>query len=129
MTPDELRLLRSVVLHGADARGSAKLDDHAHSCLDERTGALIRIAVLLSVDSDEQAIRWAVDEGIAAGVEDTELVDAFMILAPVLGTGRLTSALTKLLSGLDVDLFEEPDPDNDAGPPSEAPRVRGLQTG
>jgi 4-carboxymuconolactone decarboxylase len=125
MSPDELRLLRSVVLQGAGSPGSMELDSHSLRSLDPRTCALIRIAVLLSVDSDEQTVRWAVDEGIAAGVEDTELVETFMILAPVLGTGRLTSAITKLLSGLDVDLFEEPDPDGNA--PSEPSHVRGLQ--
>jgi 4-carboxymuconolactone decarboxylase len=115
MTPDELQLLRDMVLRGAGTPGPIELDDHVPTCLDPRTAALVRIAVLLSMDSDEQAIRWAIDDGIAAGVEDTELLEAFVILAPVLGTGRLTSALTKLLSALEIDLFEEGVPDGADG--------------
>lgn len=106
-------MLRDMVLRGTGRPGSIDLEDHVPTCIEPRTAALVRIAVLLSVDSDEQTVRWAVDDGIAAGVEDTELLEVFVILAPVLGTGRLTSALNKLLSALEIDLFEEPGPGDD----------------
>jgi alkylhydroperoxidase/carboxymuconolactone decarboxylase family protein YurZ len=111
MTPDDVQTLRSMMLQGPGAVGSPEIDYRDQKGLDPRTASLIRVVVLLSVDSDAQGIRWAIDDGIAAGVEDSELVAAFKIMAPVLGTGRLTSALTKLLSGLEIDLFEESGPE------------------
>jgi alkylhydroperoxidase/carboxymuconolactone decarboxylase family protein YurZ len=109
MTPNEVRLLRGLLLHETDAIDSVMSGDGRRSaaCLDPHTAALIKIAVLLSVDSDDQAIRWAIDEGIAAGIEDAELFDTLMIVAPVVGKGRTTSVLSKLLGGLDIDLLDE----------------------
>lgn len=107
-------MLRDMVLRGAGTPGPMAHEKQA-TCLAPKTAALVRIAVLLSADSDEQVIRWAVDDGIATGVEDSELLETFVILAPVLGTGRLSSALTKLLSALEIDLFDEPGPGGDDG--------------
>lgn len=74
--------------------------------LGPRTAALVRIAALISVDSDSSALRCAIDEGIAAGVDDTELVQAVVIMAPLIGIGRMSSALPNLMAALDVEIID-----------------------
>lgn len=115
MTSEDLRLLRDIMLHANRAgrsSGSAGFESSTSS-LEPRTAALIEVAVLLAVDSDAETVRWAVDDAIAAGVEDTDLVAMFRIVAPVMGTGRTASALNKLLSSLEIDLLDESPGDED----------------
>lgn len=75
--------------------------------LDPRTAALLRIGALICDASDSSAWRWAIDEAIAAGVEDTDVVHTVMIMAPLIGVGRVTSALPKLLAALDIDVVSD----------------------
>jgi alkylhydroperoxidase/carboxymuconolactone decarboxylase family protein YurZ len=75
--------------------------------LDDRCASLVRIAALLSVDSDPSTFQWAVDLGIASGLEDDSVVDALRVVAPIIGVAKLTSTLPRLMAALDVDVIED----------------------
>ncbi|MFZ0013514.1 MAG: carboxymuconolactone decarboxylase family protein, partial [Acidimicrobiia bacterium] len=77
------------------------------SSMDGRTAALMRLVALLSVDSDPATFRWAIDVGLAAGLEDGDVFDALLVVAPIIGTARLNSALPHLMEALDLDVFDE----------------------
>lgn len=81
-------------------------DLDSHTTLDTRTEALLRIAALLSVDSDTATFRWAVDLATAAGVDDDEIVSGLVTVAPIIGLARLNSSLPRLFEALDLELVD-----------------------
>lgn len=78
----------------------------AGEAVDERTAALIRLSALLSVDSDPATFRWAIEHGIAAGVDDDDIFDVIALVAPIIGVGRMNASLPHLMEALDLDLVE-----------------------
>jgi alkylhydroperoxidase/carboxymuconolactone decarboxylase family protein YurZ len=108
VTPDQISLLRRLALNEKDAikqvMGGASADSGG---LDGRSAALVRVAALLSVDSDPATFRWAVEEAIAAGVEDTDFVETLVAVAPIIGVARLTSSLPHLMAALDLEVVED----------------------
>jgi alkylhydroperoxidase/carboxymuconolactone decarboxylase family protein YurZ len=108
MNPDQAELLRRVALKDKQALDRVMASDNdALPTLDARCAALVRIAALLSVDSDPSTFEWAVDTGIAAGLDDDAIFDALLVIAPVIGVARLTSTLPRLMSALDLDIVED----------------------
>ena len=75
--------------------------------LDARCASLVRIAALLSVDSDPSTFEWAVDTGIATGLDDDAIFDSLLVIAPVIGVAKLTSTLPRLMAALDIDIVED----------------------
>lgn len=107
MKSDQTQLLRRVVLNDKEALDSIMTgQSQGLIALDARCAALVRIAALVSVDSDPSTFEWAVDLGIAAGLDDDAIFDAVMLIAPVIGVAKLTSTLPRLMSALDIDLAE-----------------------
>jgi 4-carboxymuconolactone decarboxylase len=108
MNPDHTKLLRRVALKDKQALDRVMASDNdALPTLDARCAALVRIAALLSVDSDPSTFEWAVDTGIAAGLDDDAIFDALLVIAPVIGVARLTSTLPRLMSALGIDIVED----------------------
>jgi alkylhydroperoxidase/carboxymuconolactone decarboxylase family protein YurZ len=107
MTPNQVELLRRLALNEREAMHAVMSGERADvDGLDQRTAALVRVAALLSVDSDPATFRWAVEEGIAAGVDDTDFFDTLVAVAPIIGVARLTASLPHLMSALDLDVVE-----------------------
>lgn len=108
MTPDQVQLLKRLVLNDSDAVNFVMSGAPAESTvLDARTDALVRITALLSCcNSDPTTFQWATEIGLAAGLTDDELFHALMLVAPIIGVARLTSVLPHLMSALDIDILE-----------------------
>lgn len=106
MTTDQIQLLRRLALNQREAVSAVMSGDLAEETTSARAAALVRIAALLSVDSDPATFRWAVEESIAAGVEDDELYDLVVVVAPIIGMARLTSSLPQLMAALDLDVLD-----------------------
>lgn len=107
MTPDQIQLLRRLALNEREAVNAVMSGELATDPgLDPRTSALVRIAVLLSMDADPTAVRWEVEAAIAAGVEDSEVFAALLEMAPMVGMARLTSSLPHLLAAYEIDLID-----------------------
>jgi 4-carboxymuconolactone decarboxylase len=108
MTPDQVKLLRRLALNeqsAVNAVMSSELGDV--DTLDPRTAVLVRIAALLSVDADPATFQWAVELGIAAGVDDGDVYRTLVVVAPIIGMARLTSSLPHLLAAFDLDIIED----------------------
>lgn len=108
MSPEQIQLLRRLAWNDPEAvRVVMSNGSGETSSLEPRTEALVRIITLLSVDSDEATLRWAVDLGLAAGVEDIDIFSALLVVAPLIGSARLTSALGHLMNALELELLED----------------------
>lgn len=108
MKPDHAELLRRVALKDKKALDTVMASDcDALPVLDARCAALVRIAALVSVDSDPTTFDWAVDAGIASGLDDDAIFDALLVIAPVIGVARLASTLPRLMAALDIDIVED----------------------
>jgi alkylhydroperoxidase/carboxymuconolactone decarboxylase family protein YurZ len=60
------------------------------------TTALVGIAALVAIEAEATSYQVAVDNAHAAGVEDEEIIETVITLLPLVGTGRLESALRGL---------------------------------
>lgn len=108
MNPERTQLLRGVALKDQQALNQILSgSEDGLQVLDERCAALVRIAALVSVDSDPSTFQWAVDLGVAAGLDDDSIFDAIMVIAPVIGVARLTSTLPLLMEALGIEIIED----------------------
>jgi len=108
VNPDHAQLLRRVTLIDKQALDAVmSYNGDALTTLDARCAALVRIAALLSVDSDPSTFEWAVDLGIASGLDDDSIFDAVCVIASVIGVARLTSTLPRLMSAMGIEVVED----------------------
>jgi 4-carboxymuconolactone decarboxylase len=84
---------------GADARS---LIHGVH--LDAKTGALVRLAALLSIGAATSSCRAAVEWARAAGATDGEIVGVLVAVAPVVGGARVVDAAPRLALAIDYDV-------------------------
>lgn len=108
MNLEQAELLRRICLKDKRAIDSVMAGDTENSTtLDARCGSLVRIAALLSIDSDPSTFEWAVDQGIATGVDDDSIVDTIKVVAPIIGVAKLTSTLPRLMAALHLEIIED----------------------
>jgi alkylhydroperoxidase/carboxymuconolactone decarboxylase family protein YurZ len=106
MSPDQVGLLRRLSLNDGAAIDEVMGGSRIESSLGSATEALVRIVTLLSVDSDPATFQWAVDIGLASGLEDEEIFHALLVVAPLIGVARLTSSLPHLMQALSLEVVE-----------------------
>jgi alkylhydroperoxidase/carboxymuconolactone decarboxylase family protein YurZ len=107
MTPDQIQLLRRLALNDSAAVHAVMSGElQEEGSLDPRTAALVRIAILLGVDSDPATFMWAVELAVAAGVDDVDLFNTLVAAAPIIGTARLTAALPHFMAALELEVVE-----------------------
>jgi alkylhydroperoxidase/carboxymuconolactone decarboxylase family protein YurZ len=77
--------------------------------LDERTEALVRVAVLVALDAPVSAYHTAVGAAVLAGVSLDDLVATLFAVAGSVGSARVISAAPRLAlaAGYDVDVALE----------------------
>lgn len=107
MKPDQVRFLRRVVLNDKKAVDSIMTGgSETELSLDPRCASLVRIAALASVGADLSTFEWAVDLGIATGLDDEAILGALMLIAPIIGVAKLSATLPRLMSALDIEFTE-----------------------
>ena len=107
MKTQQVELLRKLALNDSTVVNAIMSGELAQEgTLDARTEALVRIAILVGVDSDPATFQWAVELAVAAGVDDADLFDTLVAIAPIIGIARLTSALPHLMTALDLELLD-----------------------
>ncbi len=107
MTPTQVQLLRGLALSDRAAVDLAMRGAVDPEELDPRTASLLRVVALFCVGSDPATFRWAVEEGIACGVEDGHLFATAIVLAPIIGMARMTASLPHLLEALDLEVVAD----------------------
>lgn len=107
MTPEQIQLLRRLALNDGDVMRHV-LSGYVEEfqSLDARTTALIRIAALMSMAPDSSSFRWAIDLATAAGVEDQQIFQALIVMAPIVGQARLSSSLPQVMEALELEVLE-----------------------
>jgi alkylhydroperoxidase/carboxymuconolactone decarboxylase family protein YurZ len=108
MKPDQIDVLRRLAL--SDERTMTHVMTggvHEFHTLDSRTVALLRIAALVGVMPDVASYKSAMDKAHAAGVEDEDIFGAVMVVAPIVGSARLSSELPHLMAALDLEVIED----------------------
>ena len=80
-------------------------DNLEASGLDPRTHAIVRLAALLAIDSQACAYQWNVDEALAAGVTEEEIVGCLIAMARLIGVPRAVAAAPDVATmiGFDID--------------------------
>jgi len=107
MTPDQVQLLRRLALNDSSAVNSLMGGELSNEgALDPRTAALVRIAILLGVDSDPATFMWAVDLAAAAGVDDADMFHTLVTAAPIIGIARLTATLPHFMAALHLEVVD-----------------------
>lgn len=77
--------------------------------LDAKTGALVRLAAMLSLGAPTSSCRATVDLARAAGASDDELVGVLVAVAPAVGGARVVGAAPRLALAIDFDVEDVTD--------------------
>lgn len=71
--------------------------------LEERTRCLVRLAGLIALGSKTSLLHAATDAAFAAGARDEEIVDVLVVVAPIVGSSRMSAAIPRMRTILDRD--------------------------
>lgn len=108
MSPDQIQLLRRLALNESAAVNAVMSGEIApQGAFDPRTAALVRIAILLGVDSDPSTFHWAVELAMAAGVDDADMFDTLVATAPIIGVARFNAALPHFMAALGLEIVDD----------------------
>lgn len=84
------------------------------SGLDERSHALVRLAVTIAMDAPSAVYSWQVNVALKAGVTDGELIGLLAAVSPLIGSSRTVAAAGRLAFALGLD-SSPTDSETDAG--------------
>ena len=89
--------------------------------LDPRTAALVRVGVLAAIGAPEVCLEWSSSQALAVGASEDEITGVLLVIAPVIGLGRMVGAAPGVAGAFGYDIeaaLEAPDgPDGSPGPP------------
>ena len=80
--------------------------------LDPRTAALVRVGVLAAIGAPEVCLEWSSSQALAAGATEDEITGVLMVVAPVIGLGRMAGAAPGVAGAFGYDIeaaLEDPD--------------------
>ncbi len=80
--------------------------------LDAKTASLLQLAVSVAIGSPAVCLEWGTTRALAAGATDDEIADMLLVIAPVVGLGRIVCAVPDVAAALGYDIaaaLEEPD--------------------
>ena len=111
---DPEELFRRLALGDAtylDQRVHDRLTTRGRHRLDATGEALLRMGALASSDGSVSSWQHAVGEALDAGLTRDQVVDALLVLAPVIGTHRTLAIAPKVAAamGIDLDRMFEPE--------------------
>jgi 4-carboxymuconolactone decarboxylase len=113
MNTAQKELLRRLAINDENALARV-MDGRAidSPLLDDKTGALVKVATLVALEAGSSSYRWAVEAALASGAEDGEIVDVLLAVAPIVGVARTNSSAFELASalGYDIDTLPESTP-------------------
>jgi alkylhydroperoxidase/carboxymuconolactone decarboxylase family protein YurZ len=105
---DAEELLRRLALNDENAVcaavGARSLAPATAWALDAKTGALVRLAALLSLGAPTASCRSTVELARAAGATDWEIVGVLLAVAPAVGAARVVGAAPRLALAIDYDV-------------------------
>jgi 4-carboxymuconolactone decarboxylase len=104
MTPQQQELLRRFSINDEAVMMDAMAACSVPIGLDPKVCALARIAALIAIDSSVSSYHWAIDDAIANGATESEIVGVLHTVAPVVGLARVVAAAPGLALSLGYDV-------------------------
>jgi 4-carboxymuconolactone decarboxylase len=107
-------LRRLAIIDEEFASGQAGLS-FAHrdgQALDPKVAALVQVGALAAIGSPEVCLEWSTSRALAAGATEEEVTGVLLVVAPVIGLGRLVAAAPGVAGGFGYDIeaaLEDPD--------------------
>jgi alkylhydroperoxidase/carboxymuconolactone decarboxylase family protein YurZ len=80
--------------------------------LDAKTAALLQLGVSVAIGSSPVCLEWSTGRALAAGATDDEIAEVLLVIAPVVGLGRVVYAAPEVATALGYDVvaaLESPD--------------------
>ena len=77
--------------------------------LDERTFALVKVAVLIALDAPPASFGWQVADAVDAGVTAEDILGVLRAVAPHVGAPRVVGAAPEIMLALGLSLPDGPD--------------------
>ena len=105
LSPSQAEMYRRLTL-GDDALMASLFSaaGGASAVLDDRTAALVRLAVLIATGADTPAYQGEVRAAICAGASPEQITDVLIVVARVAGSSLVMSAAPKLALALGYDV-------------------------
>jgi alkylhydroperoxidase/carboxymuconolactone decarboxylase family protein YurZ len=72
--------------------------------LDPKTAALVRVGVLAAIGAPEVCLEWSSSQALAAGATQDEITDVLLVIAPVIGLGRVVGAAPGVAGAFEYDI-------------------------
>ncbi len=104
MTPQEQELLRRLSINDHAVIQRALASKSPPAGLDQKISALTRLAALIARDARVPSYQWAIDDAVAAGATDAEIVGVLLTVAPIVGLACVTAAAPGLAMALGYDV-------------------------
>jgi alkylhydroperoxidase/carboxymuconolactone decarboxylase family protein YurZ len=104
VTPQQKELLRRFSINDEAVLMDAMTTASSWIGLDHKTGALARTAALIASDSSVSSYQWAIDDAIAHGATEDEIVGVLHAVAPIVGLARVAAAAPGLALALGYDV-------------------------
>jgi len=113
VTPRYQEILRRLaIVDEAFVGAQAGLGPAGTLALDARTASLLQLGVSAALGSPGVCLQWCTARALAAGATEDEIADVLLVIAPVIGLGRVVCAAPDVATALGYDVaaaLEDPD--------------------
>jgi len=89
------------------------LDPVSASALDPKTAALLQVGASVAIGSAAVCLEWATARALAAGASEDEIAHVLLVIAPVVGLGRVVCAAPDVATALGYDITAALEDPND----------------
>jgi 4-carboxymuconolactone decarboxylase len=72
--------------------------------LDAKTAALVRVGALAAIGAPEVCLEWSSSRALAAGATEDEITEVLLVIAPVIGLGRMAGAAPGVAGAFGYDI-------------------------
>ena len=72
--------------------------------LDPKTSALVRVGALAAIGSPAICLEWSATRALAAGATEDEITDVLLAIAPLVGLGRVVTAVPGVADAFGYDI-------------------------
>ncbi len=72
--------------------------------LDPKTAALVRVGVLAAIGAPEVCLEWSSSQALAVGATEDEITGVLLVIAPVIGLGRMVGAAPGVAGAFGYDI-------------------------
>ena len=112
VTPETHQALASISIGRLESLEGAlglREEHRVATGLDERTFALVKVAVLIALDAPPASFGWQVADAVDAGATAEDILGVLRAVAPQVGAPRIVGAAPEIMLALGLSLPDGPD--------------------